>query len=50
MLFTNSFAAISVLINAIATSCAVKDKARSKKILRESEEIAVSQNLIISGS
>lgn len=50
MLFTNSFAAISVLINAIATSCAVKDKARAKKILKESEEIAVSQNLIISGS
>ena len=50
MLFTNSFAAISVLINAIATSCAVKDKARAKKILKESEEIAISQNLIISGS
>ena len=50
MLFTNSFAAISVLINAIATSCAVKDKARAKKILKESEEIAVNQNLIISGS
>jgi DNA-binding MurR/RpiR family transcriptional regulator len=50
MLFTNSFAAISVLINAIATSCAVKDKVRAKKILKESEEIAVNQNLIISGS
>lgn len=50
MLFTNSFAAISVLINAIATSCTVKDKARAKKILRETEEIAVDQNQIISGS
>lgn len=50
MLFTNSFAAISVLLNAIATSCAVKDKVRAKKILKESEEIAVNQNLIISGS
>jgi DNA-binding MurR/RpiR family transcriptional regulator len=50
MLFTNSFAAISVLINAIATSCTVKDKARAKKILKESEEIAISQKLIISGS
>jgi DNA-binding MurR/RpiR family transcriptional regulator len=50
MLFTNSFAAISVLINAIATSCAVKNKARARKILKESEEIAVNQNLIISGS
>lgn len=50
MLFTNSFAAISVLINAIATFCAVKDKARAKKILKESEEIVVSQNQTISGS
>lgn len=50
MLFTNSFAAISVLINAIATSCAVKDKTRAKEILRETEEIAVDQNQIISGS
>ena len=50
MLFTNSFSAISVLINAIATSCAVKDKARARKILKESEEIAVNQNQFISGS
>lgn len=50
MLFTNSFSAISVLINAIATACAVKDKARAKKILKESEEIMTSQNQIISGS
>ena len=50
MLFTNSFAAISVLINAIATACAVKDKARAKKILNESEEIMESQNQTISGS
>ena len=50
MLFTNSFAAISVLINAIATSCAVNDMDRAKKILKESEEIALNQNQIISGS
>lgn len=50
MLFTNSFAAISVLINAIATSCAVKDKTRAKNILKESEEILESQNLTIHGS
>jgi DNA-binding MurR/RpiR family transcriptional regulator len=50
MLFTNSFAAISVLINAIATSCAVKDKTRAKKILKESEEIMESQHQTISGS
>ncbi|QQS35251.1 MAG: MurR/RpiR family transcriptional regulator [Ignavibacteriales bacterium] len=50
MLFTNSFAAISVLINAIATACAIKDKQRAKKILKESEDIMISQNQIISGS
>lgn len=49
MLYTNSFAAISVLINAIATACAFKDKKRAKKILKESEEIMINQNLIISG-
>lgn len=47
MLFTNSFAAISVLINAIATACAVKNKAKAKKILTESEEIMKNQNLVI---
>ena len=50
MLFTNSFAAISVIINAIATSCAVKDKIRAKRILKESDEITESQNLTIRGS
>ena len=50
MLYTNSFAAISVLINAIATACAVKDKPRAKKILKDSEEIMTKQNQIISGS
>ncbi|MBZ0199876.1 MAG: MurR/RpiR family transcriptional regulator, partial [Ignavibacteriaceae bacterium] len=35
MLFTNSFAAISVLINAIATACAYKNKNKAKKILEE---------------
>jgi DNA-binding MurR/RpiR family transcriptional regulator len=50
MLFTNSFAAISVLINAIATACAIKDKQRAKKVLKESEEIMISQNQVISGS
>lgn len=50
MLFTNSFAAISVLINAIATACALKKKSRAKKILKETEEIMESQNQIITGS
>lgn len=48
MLYTNSFAAISVLINAIATACAIKDKQRAKKVLKESEEIMINQNQVIS--
>lgn len=50
MLYTNSFAAISVLINAIATACAVKKRSRANKILKESEKIMISQNQIIIGS
>ena len=50
MLFTNSFAAISVLINAIATACALKKKSRAKKILKETEEIMESQKQIYTGS
>jgi DNA-binding MurR/RpiR family transcriptional regulator len=50
MLFTNSFAAISVLINAIATACALRKKSRAQKLLKETEEIMVSQNQIITGS
>ena len=50
MLFTNSFAAISVLINAIATACALKKKGRAQKILKETEEIMESQNQIITAS
>ena len=50
MLFTNSFAAISVLINAIATSCAVKDKSRAKKVLEEAEAIVENLNQVIHGS
>lgn len=50
MLFTNSFAAISVLINAIATACALKKKSRAKRLLKETEEIMESQNQVITGS
>lgn len=50
MLFTNSFAAISVLINAIATACAIKEKGRAKKILKESEEIMINQDQVIKES
>jgi DNA-binding MurR/RpiR family transcriptional regulator len=48
MLFTNSFAAISVLINAIATACALKNKNKAKKVLKESGEIMIDQDQIIS--
>lgn len=47
MLFTNSFAAISVLINAIATACAFKNNSKAKNVLKESEKIMVEQNQII---
>ena len=48
MLFTNSFAAISVLINAFATSIALKNKARTKSLQRETSEILEKYNKIIS--
>lgn len=47
MLFTNSFAAISVVINAIATACALKNKAKAKKVLKESGDIMIEQDQII---
>jgi DNA-binding MurR/RpiR family transcriptional regulator len=47
MLFTNSFAAISVLINAIATACALKNKPKAKKVLKESMEIMENQNQLL---
>ena len=48
MLFTNSFSAISVLINAIATEVAIKNKSRAKKMLEDINTIAELQELIIS--
>lgn len=47
MLYTNSFAAISVIINAIATECAMKNKARAEKILQESNRLIEIQKLTI---
>ena len=47
MLFTNSFAAISVLINTIATACALKNKNKAKKILKESMEVMENQNQLL---
>jgi DNA-binding MurR/RpiR family transcriptional regulator len=48
MLFTNSFAAISVLINALATSIALKNKAKTKSLQKETSEILEKYNKIIS--
>ncbi len=39
MLFTNSFAAISVLINAIATQCAFRDDDKAQKMIEASNKI-----------
>jgi len=48
MLFTNSFAAISVIINALATSIALKNKSRTKLLQRETSEILEKYNKIVS--
>jgi DNA-binding MurR/RpiR family transcriptional regulator len=49
-LFTNSFAAISVLINSITTECARLSKNRTKKFLNELNNIVDQQNLVIPDS
>jgi DNA-binding MurR/RpiR family transcriptional regulator len=49
-LFTNSFAAVSVLINAITTECARLSKNRTKKFLNELNNIVDQQNLVIQES
>jgi DNA-binding MurR/RpiR family transcriptional regulator len=49
-LFTNSFAAVSVLINALTTECARLNKNRTKKFLNELNNIANQQNLVIQDS
>ncbi|MCX8010990.1 MAG: MurR/RpiR family transcriptional regulator [Ignavibacteria bacterium] len=47
MLFTNSFSAISVLINAIATECAVKNKSRAKQMIEDFKLVSkIQQNII----
>jgi len=47
MLFTNSFSAISVLINAISTGCAMNDKKRAEKMLENFNEIMKIQEQVI---
>ncbi len=49
MLFTNSFASIAVLINAIATECAVRNKTKANKMLKELNEIVKKQKLVSTG-
>lgn len=46
MLFTNSFAAISVIINAIATQCAMQNKVRANSFLTDTEKIMENQKLV----
>ncbi len=48
MLYTNSFAAITVLINAIATECARRDKSRARQMIEKSSQIQA--DFVISGS
>lgn len=46
MLFTNSFASIAVLINAVATECAVRNKTKANKMLKELNEVVKKQKLV----
>lgn len=48
MLFTNSFAAISVIINALSTSIALKNKAHTKLLQGDTFEILEKYNKIVS--
>jgi DNA-binding MurR/RpiR family transcriptional regulator len=47
LLFTNSFTAISVLINAIATQCAIRNKHKAEKMLKEFNELPNNNDLIV---
>jgi DNA-binding MurR/RpiR family transcriptional regulator len=47
MLFTNSFSAVSVVINAIATQCALSNKSKAEKMLSELNKIVEEQKLVL---
>jgi DNA-binding MurR/RpiR family transcriptional regulator len=47
MLFTNSFSAISVLINAISTGCALSDKERAERMLDKINELLEAQKQVL---
>lgn len=46
MLFTNSFASTAVLINAIATECAIRNKTKANKMLKQLNEVVNKQKLV----
>jgi DNA-binding MurR/RpiR family transcriptional regulator len=46
-LYTNSFAAVSVIINAIATECAFIENKKAKEMLNEINKIVELQNAVI---
>lgn len=47
MLYTNSFAAISVLINAIATSCALRNETKAKNRIKQLRELRKVQDYLV---
>lgn len=47
MLYTNSFSAISVLINAIATECALKNKKKSGQIMARLDDLSKKLDLVL---
>jgi len=48
LLFTNSFAAISVIINAITTECALRNKIKAKAMLTALNDLVEKQDIVIS--
>lgn len=47
LVFNNSFSAISVLINAIATECALQNRTNTNKIVNELNSLVDLQNIVI---
>jgi len=47
MLFTNSFSAVSVLINAISTECAVKNKSKAEATANTIDQMMIAQKNIM---
>ncbi len=49
MLYTNSFSAVSLIINAITTECAIRNKKKVTDLLNEYNEIISHKNLFVNG-